>query len=72
MLTRGKLDGSFYYDTYGKLADEVGWRRRGYEQLTFSTKAPQGHIPCINRFLDDMVVYIDGINDGVLYLLSLL
>ncbi|AFZ12531.1 serine/threonine protein kinase [Crinalium epipsammum PCC 9333] len=45
----GKLDGSYDWDTYCKLADEVGWRKRGnwlsYSDLTFIINAPKGHLP---------------------------
>lgn len=52
----GKLDGrwgKFDYDTYVKLADAVGWRRRGewlsYNELTFNTNAPAGEFPQFPR-----------------------
>ncbi len=46
----GKLDGSYDWDTYFKLAEVVGWRRGdnwlNYSQLTFDkTKAQIGHLP---------------------------
>jgi hypothetical protein len=51
----GKLDGNdHYWDTYGKLADEVGWRKRTewlkYSELTFGTKALLGHLPLGGRW----------------------
>ena len=45
----GKLDDSYQWDIYKKLSDRVGWRRDGewasYDNLDFSTNAPQGHLP---------------------------
>jgi len=45
----GKLDGSYDYETYEKLGDVVGWRKKGhwlsYSDLTFSSQAPDGHLP---------------------------
>ncbi len=45
----GKLD-SYDWDTYVKLADQVGWRKGGnwlnYSDLTFNSAAPLGHFPC--------------------------
>ncbi len=44
----GKLD-SYDYDTYVKLANEVGWKKGGswlsYSDLTFNISAPVGHLP---------------------------
>ncbi|NES85357.1 MAG: hypothetical protein F6K10_30285, partial [Moorea sp. SIO2B7] len=45
----GKLDDSYQWDIYKKLSDRVGWRSDGewtsYDNLDFSTNAPQGHLP---------------------------
>ncbi|MFM7363355.1 MAG: GUN4 domain-containing protein, partial [Cuspidothrix sp.] len=45
----GKLDGEPDLDTYRKLGDRVGWRRKNewlsYGSYTFSTNAPSGHLP---------------------------
>lgn len=51
----GKLDGSYDWDTYKRLADKVGWRKGvrdsdRYSELTFKTNAPPGHLPAW-RFL---------------------
>ncbi|WP_228060805.1 MULTISPECIES: GUN4 domain-containing protein [unclassified Coleofasciculus] len=61
----GQPSGVFDYHIYQKLADMLGWRKNGewlsYQELTFSPKAPQGHLPavgirsscCVYRDLDD-------------------
>lgn len=46
----GKLDGKYPGDTiWRKFGDKVGWRVNGswiyYRDVTFSTSAPQGHLP---------------------------
>jgi hypothetical protein len=45
----GKLDGEPDWDTFVKLSDRVGWRKNNewlsYDNYTFSTNAPQGHLP---------------------------
>ncbi len=46
----GKQDGSYDWNTYVKLADEVGWRQgkssKCFDDLTFDkTKAKRGHLP---------------------------
>ena len=44
----GKLDGSYDWDTYCKLADTVGWRKGvwlSYSDLTFDASALRGHLP---------------------------
>ena len=55
----GKFDGNYPgHEIYGRFADESGWRkfngRRGYpvslrvyDDLTFNTSAPQGHLPAV-------------------------
>jgi hypothetical protein len=50
----GKLDGEPDWDTFVKLSDRVGWRKNNewlsYDNYTFSTNAPQGHLPLLPRF----------------------
>jgi hypothetical protein len=45
----GKLDGEPDWYTFVKLSDRVGWRKNNewlsYDNYTFSTNAPQGHLP---------------------------
>jgi serine/threonine protein kinase len=45
----GKLDGREDWNTFGKLATQVGWMEGGewleYDLLTFNTKALPGHLP---------------------------
>jgi hypothetical protein len=46
-----KLDGQYPGDTiWSTFGDKVGWRVNGswiyYSEVTFSTSAPQGHLPC--------------------------
>jgi hypothetical protein len=47
----GKLDGEPDWDTFVKLSDRVGWRKNNewlsYDNYTFSTNAPQGHLPSV-------------------------
>jgi hypothetical protein len=47
----GKLDGEPDWDTFVKLSDRVGWRKNNewlsYDNYTFSTNAPQGHLPSL-------------------------
>jgi len=48
----GEIDGEYDWDTYVKVADAVGWRKRGrwlyYSDLTFNTSAPAGHLPTLD------------------------
>ena len=45
----GKLDGSYNWETYVKLANQVGWRKRdkwlSYSELTFKINSTRGHLP---------------------------
>lgn len=47
----GKLDGESDYNTYEKLAEEIGWKQGNdwlnSRQLTFNTNAPTGHLPSV-------------------------
>ncbi|NES87180.1 MAG: hypothetical protein F6K10_40960 [Moorea sp. SIO2B7] len=68
----GKLDYSYQWDIYEKFGNRVGWRKRvkllkkewkSYNELNFSTNAPQGHLP------DDCVGESAGVG-GYSFLLS--
>jgi len=44
----GIADGEYYRDAFYKFGEEVGWRRNqlwSFEQVTFDTSAPKGHLP---------------------------
>ncbi|MCT7980027.1 serine/threonine-protein kinase [Laspinema olomoucense] len=64
----GKVD---YYETECRLGDRVGWRKEGkwlrYDECTFTSKAPPGHLPlyygnyvCGVR-LDDVMWEVEGV-----------
>jgi serine/threonine protein kinase len=46
-----EVGGKVHYETEFKLADRVGWRKKGswtlYEDLTFTLQAPDGHLPWV-------------------------
>ena len=45
----GRPDGKFSKEAWEKFGERVGWRVEGrwisYDQVTFDTKAPEGHLP---------------------------
>jgi hypothetical protein len=47
----GKADGKYYREAWNKFGDRVGWKVDNnwidYEEVTFSTSAPEGHLPCV-------------------------
>ncbi|MBD2214154.1 GUN4 domain-containing protein [Nostoc linckia FACHB-104] len=52
----GQPDGKYYEEAWNKFGDRVGWRVENswinYEQVTFNTSAPRGHLPigeCFSR-----------------------
>ncbi len=57
----GKLDGEPDLYTFVKLSDRVGWRKNNewlsYDNYTFSTNAPQGHLPTPAWFIMEEIFF---------------
>jgi hypothetical protein len=63
----GKADGEYYEEAWDKFGDRVGWKVENswiLLDVTFSTLAPEGHLPV---FVANLILWVKGVTGGFLF-----